>query len=373
MSHRKYERPRHGSLGYLPRKRSKSFRNYKTSQNYESDNTFPYINIFIGHKIGMTHILRNSKNSSSRLFNKEVCDAVTIISTPSISIIGISGYILSNNSFRKLKSMNILNDQTYRNSINTNKNKNYLKDCLNTYTSIHSSFFKLIISYCSVIRLECITNSTFRMSKKHKNIVEIQILGGTISSKVEYGVKLLGRKLHIDSVFKNEDIIDIVSVTKGHGKQGVISRWGITRLPRKTHRGLRKVACIGPWSPSRVSWTIARSGQMGFHKRTETNKKLYKIGTVNDYSYRATTSIDVTNKTINVMGGFLKYGLVKSDYIMVKGSISGTIKRPVLLKKSFYENSKKNFLEKIELQFIDTSSNLGHGRYQTSSDKLLHI
>ena len=71
--------------------------------------------------------------------------------------------------------MNILNDQTYRNSINTNKNKNYLKDCLNTYTSIHSSFFKLIISYCSVIRLECITNSTFRMSKKHKNIVEIQV------------------------------------------------------------------------------------------------------------------------------------------------------------------------------------------------------
>ena len=56
--------------------------------------------------------------------------------------------------------------------------------------------------------------------------------------------------------------------------QGVIARWGISRLPRKTHRGLRKVACIGAWHPSRVAWTVARSGQHGFHHRTEINKKV---------------------------------------------------------------------------------------------------
>ena len=56
--------------------------------------------------------------------------------------------------------------------------------------------------------------------------------------------------------------------------QGVIARWGISRLPRKTHRGLRKVACIGAWHPSRVAWTVARAGQHGFHHRTEINKKV---------------------------------------------------------------------------------------------------
>jgi large subunit ribosomal protein L3e len=40
--------------------------------------------------------------------------------------------------------------------------------------------------------------------------------------------------------------------------EGVVTRWGVTRLPRKTHRGLRKVACIGAWHPARVSFTVAR-------------------------------------------------------------------------------------------------------------------
>ena len=38
--------------------------------------------------------------------------------------------------------------------------------------------------------------------------------------------------------------MDIVSVTRGKGLQGVIKRWGVTRLPRKTHRGLRKVIIL---------------------------------------------------------------------------------------------------------------------------------
>ncbi|PWS21205.1 50S ribosomal protein L3, partial [Enterococcus faecium] len=47
---------------------------------------------------------------------------------------------------------------------------------------------------------------------------------------------------------------------------------------RKTHKGLRKVACIGSWHPARVRYTIARAGQKGFFHRTELNKKIYRIG-----------------------------------------------------------------------------------------------
>lgn len=56
------------------------------------------------------------------------------------------------------------------------------------------------------------------------------------------------------------------------------SRWHTKKLPRKTHKGLRKVACIGAWHPSRVQFTVARAGQKGYHHRTEINKKIYRIG-----------------------------------------------------------------------------------------------
>ena len=56
------------------------------------------------------------------------------------------------------------------------------------------------------------------------------------------------------------------------------SRWHCKKLPRKTHKGLRKVACIGAWHPSRVQFTVARAGQKGYHHRTEINKKIYRVG-----------------------------------------------------------------------------------------------
>lgn len=69
--------------------------------------------------------------------------------------------------------------------------------------------------------------------------------------------------------FLQDECIDVLGASKGHGTEGVVTRWGVTRLPRKTHRGLRKVACIGAWHPARVSFSVARAGQHGYHHRTE--------------------------------------------------------------------------------------------------------
>lgn len=89
---------------------------------------------------------------------------------------------------------------------------------------------------------------------------------------------------------------------------GVTSRWHTKKLPRKTHKGLRKVACIGAWHPSRVSFTVARAGQKGYHHRTEMNKKIYRIGAgihtkdgkVNTRKQTSLTHILITY-TINMM------------------------------------------------------------------------
>merc|ERR1739848_251519 len=61
------------------------------------------------------------------------------------------------------------------------------------------------------------------------------------------------------SVFGKDEMVDIIGVTKGKGFKGVTSRWHTKKLPRKTHKGLRKVACIGAWHPSRIQYTVARA------------------------------------------------------------------------------------------------------------------
>merc|ERR1712232_1503129 len=122
------------------------------------------------------------------------------------------------------------------------------------------------------------------------------------------------KEVSVGEVFSMNEMVDTIAITRGHGTTGVIKRFGVTRLPRKTHRGLRKVACIGAWHPSAVKWTVARAGQKGFHHRTEMNKKVYRIGIVGQPSHRASTKYDVTDKGISPMGGFPRYGNVKEDF-----------------------------------------------------------
>jgi len=163
-------------------------------------------------------------------------------------------------------------------------------------------------------------------------------------------------------------MIDAIAVTKGHGYQGVTSRWGTKKLPRKTHKGLRKVACIGAWHPSHVQWTVARAGQEGYHHRTSVNHKIYRIGRAGDES-NASTEQDVTKKTITPLGGFVRYGDVNNDFVMVKGSIPGTKKRVMTLRKSMFTHTSRKALEKVQLKWIDTSSEFGHGAFQTPAEK----
>merc|ERR1712070_803544 len=154
----------------------------------------------------------------------------------------------------------------------------------------------------------------------------------------------------------------------GHGYKGVVSRFGVTRLPRKTHKGLRKVACIGSWHPSRVRTTVPRAGQSGYHHRTEMNKKIYMIGKAGDEKSCMTES-DLTAKDINPMGGFVRYGLVKEDFLIIKGCVPGVKRRLVTLRKPLHERKSRSALEQINLKFIDTSSKFGHGRFQTAEEK----
>merc|ERR1712110_455897 len=132
--------------------------------------------------------------------------------------------------------------------------------------------------------------------QKKAHVMEIQVNGGSVQDKIAFAKDSLEKEVGIGGVFQKDEMIDVIGVTKGKGYEGVTTRWGVTRLPRKTHRGLRKVACIGAWHPSRVSFLVARSGQNGYHHRTEPNKKIYQIGkpTAEGGEANCTTDYDLT-------------------------------------------------------------------------------
>merc|ERR1712146_60954 len=99
--------------------------------------------------------------------------------------------------------------------------------------------------YCQVVRAICHTQvSKAKIGQKKAHIMEIQVNGGSVPEKVDFCTKMFEQTVPVATVFADNEMIDTIGVTKGRGFEGVITRWGVTRLARKTHRGLRKVACI---------------------------------------------------------------------------------------------------------------------------------
>lgn len=311
------------------------------------------------------------------MHKKEIVEAVTIIECPPMVVVGIVGYVQTPRGLRALTTVwashlgEDVKRRFYKNWYRC-KEKAFTKYAKRV--SEHKDAIKKrldrIKKYCSVIRVLAhtqIRKTSLKQKKAH--LMEIQVNGGTTAQKVDFAYGLFEKNVPVEAVFNQDEMIDVIGVTKGHGYEGVTSRWGTTRLPRKTHKGLRKVGCIGAWHPSRVSFAVARAGQDGYHHRTEINKKIYRVGKGEDKK-NGSTEADITEKTINPMGGFPHYGLVKNDFLMVKGAVVGTKKRVLTLRKTLLAQTSRSAVEPISLKFIDTSSKFGHGRFQTTSEKL---
>jgi len=383
MSHRKYEQPRHGSLGFAPRKRARRHRGRVRA--FPKDNTAnaPHLTAFMGYKAGMTHILREVNKPGSKLHKREAVEAVTVIEAPPMNVVGLVGYVETPRGLRTLTTVwaghidESLKRRFYKNWYRSKQKafSRYVKKVADEKNTDVERELARMKKFCTVIRVLAHTQiRKIKLRQKKAHLMEIQINGGSVEQKVDFGFDLFERKVPIDTVFSKNDMIDVIGVTKGHGVKGVINRFGTRRLQRKTHRGNRKVACIGAWHPARVSWTVARAGQRGYHHRTEINKKVFEIRSgVKDKdgktNWNASTPSDLTNKTITPVGGFVHYGEVNEDYIMVKGCVVGPKKRVLTLRKSLIPQTSRNALEDVQLKFIDTASKFGHGRFQTKDEK----
>merc|ERR1711935_266914 len=383
LSHRKFERPRHGSLGFLPRKRCTKSKGKIKSFPVDDAAKAPHLTAFMGYKAGSTHILRDVDKAGSKAHKKEIVEAVTVLECPPMIVCGMVGYY---ETPRGLKSMTTAWAQHLSKECKRRFYKNWCaskdKKAFPRYAKKYTegdgiaSEKEKIEKNCSILRVLChtqISKLNFRQKKAH--ICEVQVNGGSMADKIAFAEGLFEKPVAIGSVFEQNEMIDAIAITKGKGYEGVVTRWGVTKLPRKTHKGLRKVACIGSWHPSRVKFTVARAGQNGYHHRTEMNKKVYRIASGvraadgKIVANNATTEFDLTVKGITPLGGFPHYGEVNEDYIMLKGAVPGVKRRLITLRKSLVDQSSRSAQEEINLKFIDTSSKFGHGRFQTADEK----
>ena len=383
MSHRKFEAPRKGSLAYLPKRRTRH--HHGRIRHFPRDDAAKPVHLtaFMGYKAGMTHVVKYfERREGKKVIKKDIVHACSVVECPPMKVVGMVGYIQTPRGMRTLATVwaaqldNDVKRRFYKNWMNSKKKAfskyaDRFKQDDKSKTSIKRDLER-IKKYCTTVRVLCATQVrklNLRQVKSH--IMEIQVNGGTIAKKVDWAFSKFEQEVSVGEVFADNECIDTIGVTKGKGTQGVIKRFGINRLPRKTHRGLRKVACIGAWHPAAVKWTVARRGQLGYHSRTEINKKIYRVGAgaVRGVTNNATTAADAIEKNITPVGGFPHYGVVNQDFLLIKGGIIGIRKRPVILRKSIFPTTRNWMTEQLEVKFIDTSSKFGHGRFQTLEEK----
>ena len=247
-----------------------------------------HLTAIMGYKAGMTHIVRDlDRPGSSELFlfflflsdclnlylemhKREVVEAVTIVETPPMIVVGVVGYVETPRGLRTLTTVwaSHLSDELKRRFYkNWYRSK---KKAFTRYAKLHAEDggkcvareLERIRKYCTVVRV--LAHTQIRKTGLHQkkaHLMEIQLNGGSIADKVEYAQGLFEKPVEVSTVFEQDENIDVIAVTKGHGFEGVTHRWGTKKLPRKTHKGLRKVACIGAWHPSKVMFSVARAGQ----------------------------------------------------------------------------------------------------------------
>jgi large subunit ribosomal protein L3 len=266
---------------------------------------------FTGYKAGMTHIFMSEDKPYSPDFGKETFHAATVVETPPMWICAIRAYTKTHYGLKTLTEAWLSNppkdlDRAVMLPEKPDPKPNMEK-------------MKENLEKISEIRLLAATQPRQTgIPKKKPDVMEIKIDGGTIKEQLEYSQSLLGKMVSIADVFKEGQFLDVISVTKGKGWQGPVKRWGVRILSRKSRKTQRGVACIGPWHPARVVYTVPRAGQMGYFQRTEYNKRILRIGT---------DGTEVTPK-----GGFLRYGPVKGTYVLLDGSLPGPTKRAVRLR-----------------------------------------
>lgn len=330
----KYNKPREGSLAYYPRVRAKKQTPSFALLKDDSDQG-KALN-FLGYKVGMTHIIGVNEKKKTVTSGQVVFEAATVVEVPPVRVFGVRAYKKFNYGIAPLGD--VLIDKANRDLVKQIRNfltpspKKDKKDAVSKKEESNKkeklNLDSLETKKEQIVALTLLVHSQPRLAglpKKKPDVFEVSI-SGNVDIQLAFAKEKLGKEIMVEEVINKDDFLDIKAVTKGKGYQGVIKRFGV-KIQRPKAKKQRIVGSIGPWNPSVVMWTVPRPGQMGYHNRTEFNKKVLMIS---------------NNPTeINVNAGFKNYGEVKSSFILIKGSIPGPAKRAVALRRNVRIASSK--------------------------------
>ncbi len=293
--------PSRGSLAYWHRSRSKRMVPRVRSWNFAVKG----LSGFAGYKVGMTHVVMVD-DSNSPTKGQEVIKSVTIMEVPPMFVYSIVAYAKTKVGLKCVAEATAANAPKEFASVHT-----LAKNPKVTLKHLQEMSGKL-----SEIRVIAFTQPRKTALKNSSDIVEIAI-GGNASEALEFAGAHLGKEVSAKDVFQEGEVIDTIAVTTGKGWQGVVKRYGVALNPHKATAHRRRGGSIGPERQAKVMYTIPRAGQMGFHRRTDRNKRIVKI-------------YDETKP-------FPHYGIPKSSCLMIEGSIPGPAKRVIRLRKTLFD------------------------------------
>ena len=312
---------RRGSRQFWPRVRAKS--STAKVNSWDSKVLPKETNLlgFPGYKVAMTHIgvIDNFSNTPTK--GTEISVPVTVIECPPIKVLSVK--LLALDEYGNLQIVKEATAQV--------KDKHLAKKLdMPKKASKTPSSDDLIKSASELaveeVRLKVMTNpSNTSIGKKKPEIIEL-VASGSVEDQIKFGVEKLGQEIKLSEVFSGGELLDSHAVTIGKGHQGSVKRFGVKLTSHKSEKQRRHAGNVGAWTPTRVLTTQPLPGQHGYHERTEWNKWVLKVSD--------------KPEEINPSSGFRKYGLVKNEYLLVKGSIQGPSKRAITLVRTIRPNDR---------------------------------
>jgi large subunit ribosomal protein L3 len=292
----KKRNPRHGSMQFWPRVKSKRAHARVRTWNNLGKGALG----FAGYKVGMTHVMVTDNKATSKTKGETISWPVTILECPPLKVASIRFYKNSPYGSKAVSQILAQNlDKTLSKIISMPKKEGKKIDDIKGFDDIS------LVVYTQP--------GLTGIGKKKPEMFEIGV-GGNNEEKLAYAKEKLGQEIKIEDVFKPGEQIDIHSVTKGKGFQGPMKRFGISRTSHRSEKSVRNPGSLGGWkAQGHVMYRVAHAGQTGYHQRTEYNKYLLKIGD--------------KPEEVQQKGGFVSYGAIKNHYIVLKGSIGGARKR----------------------------------------------
>jgi len=309
--------PRKGSLQYWPRKRAKKFLP-RVNWNAIDEDSKRGLMGFICYKAGMASALVKDETPDSMTKGKKIIVPITILECPSLKIFSVRLY--KDGKVRKeVLSENL--DKELKRKLKLPKSSKKLEIPKEEYDEI---------------KLICYSNVKKTGLKKTPDLAEIA-LTGSYEEQLNFVKEKVGKEIPIYEFFDKGMLIDLHGLTKGKGLQGPVKRFGITLKSHKSEKGQRRPGALGSFHPGRVTMYAPMAGQIGMFTRVSYNNKIILVG-------KEKETKDLKLK------GIEHFGNIKSDYLIVHGSVQGAKKRQLILTLPLRETKKQ---KKKNYEFIE--------------------